>query len=84
MNINKLSFKMFMKLKFKGIIYFQKVCSQGTFGKECNATCGNCFGECDRISGICLNGCAPGYIGLLCKKRKYLVNLRIHTFDTLK
>ena len=82
MNINKLSFKMFMKLKFKGIIYIQKVCSQGTFGKECNATCGNCQGECDHISGICLNGCAPGYIGPLCKTRKYLVNLRIHTFDT--
>ena len=83
MSINNLSFKMFMKLNSEDQC-INTACSQGTFGKECNATCGNCLGECDHISGTCLNGCAPGYIGPLCRTRKYLVDLGIHTFDTFK
>ena len=72
MNINNLSFKMFRKLKLKGIIYIQKACSQGTFGKECNATCGYCLDmdDCEHINGTCLKGCASGFMEPLCKTSK--------------
>ena len=55
-----------------GKIVLLKACVQGTYGKECNSKCGNCLNTdgCDHINGSCITGCAPGYVGDLCKTRK--------------
>ncbi|KAI8506614.1 hypothetical protein Bbelb_160410, partial [Branchiostoma belcheri] len=48
-----------------------KPCS-GTYGPDCNTTCGHCYGSqnCDRFDGRCPNGwfsvCAAGYNGDKC------------------
>ena len=48
-------------------------CSNGTYGKECNHTCGYCLDqdECHHINGTCVKGCDPGYLGDLCKTSTY-------------
>ena len=48
-------------------------CNNGTYGKECNNTCGYCLDqdECHHINGTCVKGCDPGYIGDLCKTGTY-------------
>ena len=48
-------------------------CSNGTYGKECNHTCGYCLDqdECHHINGTCVKGCDPGYLGDLCKTGTY-------------
>lgn len=50
------------------------VCDQGTYGKDCNSTCGYCVEQkdCHHINGTCLKGCKPGYFGELCKERKFI------------
>lgn len=50
------------------------VCDGGTFGKECKNACGKCLEQhdCFHTNGTCLNGCAPGYQGIFCKKRMYV------------
>ena len=50
------------------LIYFT-ACLNGTYGKECNNTCGNCFGqgECLHTNGTCLSGCDSGFFGEECK-----------------
>ena len=48
-------------------------CSNGTYGKECNHTCGYCLDqdECHHINGTCVKGCDPGYLGDVCKTGTY-------------
>ena len=52
--------------------YFFTACVVGTYGNNCNNTCGNCLNvnECFHTNGTCLTGCDPGYTGDLCKTRK--------------
>lgn len=47
-------------------------CDGGSYGNECNETCGNCsdVNQCSHINGTCLTGCYAGYKGDLCKTRK--------------
>lgn len=47
-------------------------CDNGWYGFECNETCGHCRNvtNCSNIDGICLNGCAAGFEGNLCKTRE--------------
>lgn len=54
-------------------------CDIGTYGNECNNTCGHCINEddCFYTNGTCLNGCDSGYLGALCKTCKYLT---VNTF----
>ncbi|XP_046566122.1 protein draper-like [Haliotis rubra] len=45
------------------------VCSDGWFGEDCDKQC-HCFVNteiCDKITGQCLSGCAPGYMGTDCQ-----------------
>ena len=57
---------------FTTCFHLKIVCENGTYGQECNTTCGQCGGEehCHHENGTCLNGCKPGYIGNLCKRGK--------------
>jgi hypothetical protein len=43
-------------------------CTDGTYGYNCNNTCGNCIygAACDKFTGSCLTGCSAGYYGDLC------------------
>lgn len=52
---------------------FFLACDNGTFGKDCKNVCGECLvhDNCFHANGTCLNGCAPGYQGFLCKTRMY-------------
>ena len=47
-------------------------CSDGTYGKECQDTCGYCVDQyvCHHTNGSCPNGCENGFQGRLCKARK--------------
>ncbi|XP_048243469.1 multiple epidermal growth factor-like domains protein 10 [Haliotis rufescens] len=42
------------------------VCSQGTFGADCNNFCHCSVGPCDRVSGFCTGNCRPGWQGQSC------------------
>nr|XP_022310810.1 secretory phospholipase A2 receptor-like isoform X2 [Crassostrea virginica] len=44
-------------------------CSDGSYGKECQDTCGYCADQdvCHHTNGSCPNGCEAGYQGILCK-----------------
>ncbi|XP_071083835.1 uncharacterized protein [Haliotis cracherodii] len=45
------------------------VCSDGWFDEECDKQC-HCSQNtevCDKITGQCLSGCAPGYMGIHCQ-----------------
>ena len=54
------------------ITLFLTACVAGTYGNNCNNTCGNCLNadDCFHTNGTCLTGCDPGYTGALCKTRK--------------
>ena len=42
-------------------------CAQGKFGYKCQYECNCKDGQpCDRVSGYCRNGCAPGHAGKTC------------------
>ena len=47
-------------------------CVNGTYGFDCNETCGKCKdqNDCFHVNGSCLNSCSPGFVGELCKTRK--------------
>lgn len=50
--------------------FFQIVdCDKGSFGVNCNSTCGHCrdLNHCFHIDGICLTECDAGYMGDLCE-----------------
>lgn len=44
-------------------------CRDGFYNVTCNQQCGNCNEgkPCDKINGICLNGCSPQFQPPLCK-----------------
>ena len=46
------------------------VCDNGMFGQDCNDRCGKCLGkeQCHHVNGSCINGCKPGYKGIMCTK----------------
>ncbi|XP_046566124.1 uncharacterized protein LOC124274790 [Haliotis rubra] len=49
------------------------VCSDGWFGEDCDKQC-HCTQNtevCDKITGQCLRGCAPGYMGPDCQTDGY-------------
>ena len=61
----------------KLIVLFKKIyeililaCENGTYGYDCNKTCGHCTDKesCFHTNGTCRFGCNPGYMGELCKK----------------
>ncbi|GFR82636.1 multiple epidermal growth factor-like domains 10, partial [Elysia marginata] len=47
-----------------------RMCENGTFGENCTNICSlHCKGSgevCHHVTGVCLNGCQPGYTGELC------------------
>ena len=50
-------------------------CRTGTYGKNCNDTCGHCLnpGECYHVNGTCVEGCEAGYQGNLCETSPYSI-----------
>lgn len=48
------------------------MCSFGTYGLECENSCGNCsIGDrCNHVNGSCPNGCDVGVFGLKCDEGK--------------
>ncbi|KAH3775726.1 hypothetical protein DPMN_177131 [Dreissena polymorpha] len=56
------------------VLCFFAACTDGTFGSNCEQTCGFCnMGVCSPINGQCQGGCKPGYRGSLCKEREYMM-----------
>lgn len=47
-------------------------CEMGTYGVDCNETCGLCrdLNHCFNTNGTFLNGCYDGYQGAQCKTGK--------------
>ena len=45
-------------------------CVYGNVSQDCNERCGECVGEeqCHHVNGSCVNGCKPGYKGIMCTK----------------
>lgn len=58
-----------------GFFFFQIVCENGTYGEECNNTCGQCRDEeyCYHTNGTCPSGCNSGYLDDICKTGNELV-----------
>lgn len=50
------------------IFFLFTECEGGTFGLDCNKTCGHCkhMKHCHHVTGVCMHGCVPGYYGLRC------------------
>ncbi|WAQ98764.1 SREC-like protein [Mya arenaria] len=48
----------------------ETACEDGTYGTNCNMKCGDCFPNkiCDKLSGICPNGCMVGFKGTTCSE----------------
>lgn len=44
-------------------------CDEGTYGFDCNETCGHCrdVSQCSNTNGTCLNGCVASYKGDMCE-----------------
>lgn len=42
----------------------------GYYGEQCNSICGHCLNNsaCDHDTGVCEQGCEPGYEGEKCIK----------------
>lgn len=61
----------FLCRKFKNtiLILWLLGCKTGSFGFDCNETCGHCseVNHCSDIDGICQTGCKAGYQGDLCR-----------------
>ncbi|GFR91574.1 receptor-type tyrosine-protein phosphatase T [Elysia marginata] len=70
LDIEALTAFRFRKLKSPRIGNMEE-CTMGHFGDGCRENCSeHCAGyqsACNHISGICYEGCDPGYQGLLCK-----------------
>ncbi|KAH3722285.1 hypothetical protein DPMN_065278 [Dreissena polymorpha] len=54
--------------------FLLQACTDGTFGNNCEQTCGYCnVGVCSPVNGQCQDSCKPGYSGPLCKEREYMI-----------
>lgn len=73
-----------MYLTNKTTVYFVLFleCDKGSYGLECNETCGHCrdVNQCSNIDGTCKTGCAAGFEGGSCKTRE---NKHQGTFSNL-
>lgn len=49
-------------------------CSNGTFGVDCELTCGHCYvnSACDHVNGSCASGCASGWAGTVCNESEMI------------
>ena len=52
------------------------MCSNGTFGQDCNEQCGECLGkeQCNYVNGTCVKGCNSGYQGIMCTEGQSKLN----------
>lgn len=60
-------------------------CSHGYYGGWCESIC-HCTGDdiCQRLTGVCDRGCASGWVGRRCDKRKYILpDQEVRPDDTL-
>lgn len=59
------------------IIFFLSFleCSAGYYGENCSVSCGHCLNKtaCDHITGICIQGCEPGYQAVNCTQGKTII-----------
>lgn len=55
----------------KYILHVSTACVNGTYGLDCNKTCGHCreVHQCFHADGVCLTGCDIGYQGSFCQTR---------------
>ena len=61
-------------LMFNLLCFFTE-CDNGTFGKDCTESCGNCVeeGQCHFVNGTCMNGCVPGFSGSFCIESNFFL-----------
>jgi hypothetical protein len=59
-------------------VFCFSACPDNTYGRNCRETCGLCAQNvaCDKISGVCSNGCDNSYRPPLCKISKYFVHIK--------
>lgn len=51
-------------------------CPPGRYGANCNEICSfHCQNTCDQYTGVCLNGCSPGYKMPYCRESKNYYNV---------
>lgn len=53
-------------------MYFNviKECGDGFFGPGCNEMCNETCKGCNKRTGVCDNGCFPGWKGIFCREGK--------------
>lgn len=49
------------------ILLINKKCVGGFFGQNCTQTCGTKCKGCNTVTGVCENGCHPGWEGHFCQ-----------------
>lgn len=55
--------------------FFLKECNDDYFGQNCRERCNETCKSCNKTTGVCDNGCHPGWEGLYCQQGKtYLFN----------
>ena len=65
--------KMANKLKLRNDLFSRFiVCTDGTYGMDCNKTCGHCANNatCNKTSGHCPASCEASFQPPLCNSRK--------------
>lgn len=58
---------------------FLVACHTGTYGQNCQDTCGLCLNsrDCYHVNGTCHMGCEPGYKGDMCKTGQWSLLIKI-------
>lgn len=59
-------------------LYFYLECDDGYFGPNCIEPCNATCRSCNKSSGVCDNGCKPGWRGLYCQEGIFCYSRLIH------
>ena len=67
------------------ILLLLSECLDGSYGADCNKTCGQCINDepCLKESGECSNGCAAGFNGTMCNEGKTVLGSHLFHKDNI-
>ena len=57
-------------MKTKYFYFYFKECDDDHFGYNCGEMCNGTCKSCNKTTGLCENGCYPGWKGIYCEEVK--------------